>query len=230
MTGPSAAGRRRSTVDGWVMVALCTMFVACAQRAAAPGGAIEAYAAAIERKDYASAYGLMSSSYRQQVSLTDFRKTMERDANELAADARSIRESADRWSGRVTVAMPGEDRVSLSREGGSWRIDNPPLDPYGQATPRAALRSFVRAVENRRYDVLLRLAPARFRSTLTGEKLGAFWEGPASAPERAFLRELRLNLYARIAEEGDEAFMTYGTGRQVRFVREEGLWRIESPE
>jgi len=203
---------------------------ACAQRAAAPAGAIEAYAAAIDRKDYAAAYGLMSASYRQQVSLGDFRKAMERDANELAADARSLRESADRWSGRVTVAVPGDERVSLSREGGGWRLDAPPLDPYGQATPRAALRSFVRAVENHRYDVLLRLAPGRFRSTITVEKLRAFWEGAGGAPERVFLRELRLNLYARIAEEGDEAFMTYGTGRQVRFVREDGLWRIESPE
>ena len=206
------------------------MALACAQRAAAPGGAIEAYAAAIERKDYAGAYGLMSSSYRQQVSLADFRRTMERDAGELAADARSLRETADRWSGRATVVVPGDERVSLTREGGSWRLDGPPLDPYGQATPRAALRSFVRAVENRRYDVLVRLAPARFRATITPDKLRAFWEGAAGASDRAFLRELRLNLYARIAEEGEEAFMTYGTGRQVRFVREEGLWRIESPE
>jgi hypothetical protein len=202
----------------------------CAQRAAAPGGAIEAYAAAIERKDYGTAYGLMSASYRQQVSLADYRKTMERDATELAADARALRDSADRWTGRATVTLPGEERVSLSREGGGWRLDAPPLDPYGQASPRAALRSFVRAVENKRYDVLLRLAPARFRATITTDKLRAFWEGPASAQNRGFLRELRLNLYARIAEEGEEAFMTYGSGRQVRFVREEGLWRIESPE
>jgi hypothetical protein len=161
------------------VLALCALLAACAQRAAAPGGAIEAYAAAIERKDYGAAYGLMSSSYRQQVSLADFRKTMERDATELAADARSLRESADRWSGRATVTVPGDERVSLTREGGSWRLDGPALDPYGQGTPRAALRSFVRAVESRRYDVLLRLAPARFRATLTADKLRAFWEGTA---------------------------------------------------
>src|SRR5438046_1789683 len=67
-------------------------------------------------------------------------------------------------------------------------------------------------------------------SARTTGQLMAFWEGAAGAADRGFLRELRLNLYARIAEEGDEAFMTYGTGRQVRFVREDGLWRIESPE
>jgi hypothetical protein len=212
------------------LLAIGLVVAGCAQRAAAPGGAIEAYAAAIERKDYGAAYGLMSASYRQQVSLADFRRTLERDAAELSADARALRESADRWSGHATVALPGDERVSLSREGGSWRLDGPPLEPYGQASPRAALRSFVRAVENKRYDVLVRLAPARFRTGITADKLRAFWEGPTSAQNRTFLRELRLNLYARIAEEGEEAFMTYGSGRQVRFVREEGLWRIESPE
>jgi hypothetical protein len=212
------------------LLVMTLLVAACAQRAAAPGGAIEAYAAAIERKDYGAAYGLMSASYRQQVSLVDFRKLMERDAGELAADARALREGADRWSGRVTVTVAGDERVSLTREAGSWRLDGPPLDPYGQSSPRAALRSFVRAVENKRYDVLLRLAPGRFRSSITVDKLRAFWEGAAGAQSRVFLRELRLNLYARIAEEGEEAFMTYGSGRQVRFVREEGLWRIESPE
>jgi hypothetical protein len=202
----------------------------CAQRAAGPTGAIEAYAAAVERKDYAGAYELLSSAYRQQVSLVEFKKQQERDAAELAADARALRTSADRWGARVAVVLPADERASLVREGGSWRLEAPPLDPFGQGTPRAALRAFVRAIESRRYDVLARLAPARFRPGVTSEKLRVFWEGPAAAANRDLLRELRLNLGARIAEEGEEAFMTYGSGRQVRFVREEGLWRIESPE
>jgi hypothetical protein len=209
---------------------LLVSLAACAQRAAAPAGAIESYAAAVERKDYAGAYALLSSAYRQQVSLADFKAQQERDAAELVADAKSLRDGADRWSNRVTVALPGDERTSLVRESGSWRLESPPVQAYGQGTPRAALRSFVRAIENRRYDVLVRLAPVRFRSSVTAEKLRAFWEGTSSAANRVFLRDLRLNLGARIAEEGDEAFMTYGSGRQVRFVREEGLWRIESPE
>jgi len=213
-----------------LMVGLAFAAVGCAQRAAAPGGAIEAYAAAIERKDQRAAYDLMSASYRQQVSFVEFKAQMSRDAAELTADAKALRDSAGRWSARVEVALPGDERVPLVREGGGWRLDSQPLDPYGQATPRAALRSFVRAVENRRYDVLVRLAPARFRPAITVEKLRVFWEGEARAVNRPLLRELRLNLGARIAEEGDEAFMTYGSGRQVRFLREDGLWRIESPE
>jgi hypothetical protein len=202
----------------------------CAQRAAAPAGAIDAYAAAVERKDYAGAYTLLSSGYRQQVSLADFEKQQQRDAAELGADAKALRATGDRWGARASVALPNDERAFLVREGSGWRLEAPPIDPYGQGSPRAAIRSFVRAIENRRYDVLVRLAPVRFRAGVTVEKLRTFWEGPAAAANRAFLRELRLNLGARIAEEGEEAFMTYGSGRQVRFVREDGLWRIESPE
>jgi hypothetical protein len=143
---------------------------------------------------------------------------------------RALQGSADRWAGRVEVALPGDERIGLVREGGGWRLEDRPLDPYGQGTPRAALRAFVRAVETRRYDVLMRLAPARFRGALSAPKLRAFWEGEQAAQNRPLLRELRLNLTAPISEEGDEAFMTYGSNRQVRFVREEGTWCIESPE
>jgi hypothetical protein len=128
------------------------------------------------------------------------------------------------------MVLPGDERVSLVRESGGWRMETPPLEPYGQASPRAALRAFVRAVENRRYDVLVRLAPLRFRSSVTVEKLRDFWEGSTAAQNRAMLGELRLNLGGRIAEDGEEAFMMYGSGRQVHFIREDGLWRIESPE
>jgi hypothetical protein len=105
-----------------------------------------------------------------------------------------------------------------------------PFEVMGQGTPRAALRTFVRAAESGRFDVLLRLVPSRFRTSVTADKLRAFWQGEAAAPARAMLRELRLNLDARIYEEGDEAYMPYGARRQARFVREDGVWKLESPE
>jgi hypothetical protein len=203
---------------------------ACVGRAAAPPSTVLAYASAVERRDFGAAYDLMSASFKQRVSLPEFRRQMELDAPELAADVRALRDSTDRWATRVELTLPGEDHVGLVREGRAWRLEERPLDPYGQASPRAALRAFVRAIETRRYDVLLRLAPARFRGALSTGKLRAFWEGDEAAQNRPLLRELRLNLSAPISEEGDEAFMTYGTNRQVRFVREDALWRIESPE
>ena len=210
--------------------ALVLLSLACAPRAAAPANAVLSYAAAVERRDFTTAYALMSSSYRQRVPLGEFRHSLEQDAPELAADARALRAAADRWGARVEMVLPAEARVTVVREGTSWRLEDRPVDPFGQETPRAALRAFLRAVESRRWDVLLRLAPAHVRGALTAEKLQAFWEGEQGPANRALLRELRLNLGAPIAEEGEEAFMTYGSSHQVRFVREEGSWRIESPE
>ncbi len=115
-------------------------------------------------------------------------------------------------------------------ENGGWRLDGQPFAPFNQATPRACLRTFLRAAESRRYDVLLRLVPRRFRSAVTLDGLRLAWEGEQAAQNRALLRELRLHAGDRIAEDGDEAVMAYGVNRQVRFVREEGAWRIESPE
>ncbi len=209
---------------------MLVLALGCATRAAGPGQALETYASALERKDYATAYGLTSGSYRQHVSLDDFRRQMQADATELAADAHSLRENAARWGSRVDVVIGRDERVTLVREGAAWRLETPPFEPYGQGTPRAALRTFVRAVEGRRYDVLLRLVPARYRAAVTADKLRAYWEGDQAAAHRALLRDLRLALDARIVEEADEAFVTYGASRQVRFVREEGFWRIESPE
>jgi hypothetical protein len=203
---------------------------ACAPRPAAPTNAVLAYASAVERRDFSTAYALMSASYRQRVSLGEFRRSLEQDAPELAADARAVKASADHWGTRVEMTLPGDDRVAVVREGTAWRLADRPLDPFGQETPRAALRAFLRAVESGRYDVLLRLAPGRVRGALTAEKLRAFWEGEQANQNRALLRELRLNVSAPISEESDEAFMTYSSNRQVRFVKEEGSWRIESPE
>lgn len=212
----------------WPALALLAL-VACAHRSA-PAEALDAYAAAVERRDFGTAYGMMSSAFRDRVSLAEYRGQMERDAADVAAEATSLRQSMNRWGGRLEIPIAPDERVSLVREGGSWRLDDQPFEPYGQGTPRAALRAFVRAVETRRYDVLVRLAPARFRPALTVERLRAYWEGENASEHRNLLREIRLALGTRIAQEGDEAFMTYGNNRQVRFVREDGLWRIETPE
>jgi hypothetical protein len=209
---------------------LALLLAACAPRPAAPTTAVLAYATAVERRDFTTAYALMSAPYRQRVSLAEFRHTLEQDAPELAADARAVRASADRWGTKVEMTLPGDERVEVVREGSAWRLADRPLDPFGQDTPRAALRAFLRAVESGRYDVLLRLAPGRVRGALTADKLRAFWEGEQASQNRTLLSELRLNVSAPISEDGDEAFMTYSSNRQVRFVKEEGSWRIESPE
>jgi hypothetical protein len=211
--------------------AACLLLVAaCAERAASPAGALGQYGAALERQDWTGAYRLMSASYRRRVSPAEFRKLMQAASADNRSTGRALRENAAAWASRAEVVLGEGERVSLVREGGTWRLESPPFEPFGQETPRAALRAFIHAVEGARYDVLMELAPARYRADITPDKLRAFWESQGQQKKRAMLPALRLALERRIIEEGDEAYLVYDGGRQVRFVREEGLWRIETPE
>jgi hypothetical protein len=209
---------------------LLLLLGSCAERAGSPAGALGQYGAALEREDWAAAYRLMSAAYRKRVSLEAFRKQMAAARGDGKLAGRALRENAAAWAARAEIALGDGERVSLVREAGTWRLENPPFEPFGQDTPRAALRAFIHAVEGSRYDMLLELAPARYRADVTVEKLRTYWQGQGGDRRRALLGALRLALERRIIEEGDEAYLVYDGGRQVRFVREEGLWRIESPE
>ena len=225
-----AAARRRPAVLALVL-GLAGGAAAC--RHAAPQGperTIAAFADAVERKDWGAAYALMSEDYRQRVALVDFRAQLDAGGAETAAAAHKLREAAPRGELRVEIEIDLGEKLPLVLENGAWRVDSQPFDFYSQKTPRAALRSFIRALERRRYDVVERLVPARYRQTVTPEKLREYWEGERAADNQKLLRELRAHVAARIVEEGDEAHMPYGVKSEVRFVREDGLWRIEDPD
>jgi hypothetical protein len=88
----------------------------------------------------------------------------------------------------------------------------------------------VRALEQRRYDIVLRLCPTRRRAGLSVEALRAFWEGEHKTENVALLQSLREALGAPIVEIGDEARLSYGAGSEARLVREDGVWKIEDPD
>ena len=212
------------------LVALACGIGGCRHAAPAPTDALAAFGAAIERQDLAAAYDLMSDAYRARISRAEFERQVRLAPAESSAAGRALRDHADAWGSRVQVTLGGDEQVELVRERGSWRLERPPLSPFVQDSPRAALRTFIHALEAARYDLLVQLAPARYRSAVTPEKLRAYWQALGAERTAALLRDLRLAADERIVEEGDEAFVVYGEGRQVRFVREDELWRIESPE
>jgi hypothetical protein len=216
---------------GIALAVLATCVLAdCRHAAPTPADALAAFGAAMERQDWAAAYGLMSASFRARVSRAELEQQVRRAFGDAGAAGRALREDTKRGGDRVAITLEADRRVKLVRENGAWRLEQLPVDPFAQDTPRAALRAFIAALEAGRYDVLVELAPARYRAQLTPEKLRSFWHDLGAERAAALLRDLRRALDERIVEEGDEAFVVYGRGRQVRFVREEGLWRIESPE
>ena len=212
----------------WAVLAGAALVAGCAHPTAGPTASVAAFAAAVDRRDYKAAYALTSSDYQKRVPLAAFRAEV--DARAAAgrplAEALVPRAPA---APRVSLELADGDALPLVQEDGGWRIDAPPLDPWPRRTPRAALRSFVRALSERRYDVLVRFAPARYRVGLTAEKLRQMWEGERKAENQRLLSELRANLTAPIVELGDEAHMPYGD-HEVRFQREEGAWTIADPD
>lgn len=194
-----------------------------------PSAAIEAYAEALRTKDAAQAHALLTREDARTRSRAELAKALEvhaAEAEELAARL----ERAERPRVFATVQLDDGSELRLERAAhGGFRVVDPLTRFYAQSSPREALKSFIRAVERQRWDVLLALMPRRERAGLDARQLRESLE-PA--------REELSRLVALLASEqnnpievvGDRATMPYGESFTARFLREDGLWKIEDPE
>jgi hypothetical protein len=225
---PSSSTRQPAVV---LILLTAGVLLGCARPAGDPASTLSALGAALERKDWDAAYALTSADFRARVPLAAFRAELEESGASTQQLARRLRAAGEAAPARVTVELAPGEPLGLVDESGRWRVTDTSLfEPWSQKTPRAALRSFVRALEERRYDVVLRLCPMRRRAGLSVEALRAYWEGEHKAENAALLARLRDALAAPIVEIGDEARLPYGEGRQARLVREDGVWKIEDPD
>jgi len=223
----------RSRGRRWALLAVAgALLGGCGHRAEAPSETLTAYGAAIERKDYAAAYALTSSEMRQRVPFEAFKAALDSGGDDAQAFGHRVREGAGKAPLHAEVDVDLGEKLPLVFEAGRWRVDGQPFDNWSQKTPRAALLSFVRALSRRRYDVALRLVPNRYRPGLSAEKLREYWEGEQKAENAQLLDRLRaaVSAGAPIVELGDEAHMPYGDRYEMRFVREDGAWKIEDPD
>jgi hypothetical protein len=89
------------------------------------------------------------------------------------------------------------------------------------------VQGFARALERKRYDVILRYVPDQHREGLDAAKLKDSWEGHDREEMEQVLSALKQALpNATIEETGERATMPYGAGT-MQLVREHGLWKIE---
>src|SRR5262249_6813917 len=158
-----------------------------------------------------------------------FQRMIRENPEEVREIARSLRRptsSPPRVT--ATVTAPSGESVLLVYQNGAWRVDGSAVDLYSQATPDAAVRAFVRAFGNKRYDVLLRFVPDAQRQGMTEAQLRTAWEGEQRDELVRLTEALRAALpTARFEIIGERATMAYGAGGTVELVREQGNWKIE---
>jgi hypothetical protein len=216
---------RSLAISLWAVVLLA----GCPKPPAGPDTALRAYLDAVAANRLDDAYRLMSSEYR---------KTHDRAAFERALSA-DARRGVDKLRGaRVELLAEAQlddgERLPLVVENGAWRIARDPLDFYPQRTPAEALRSFIRAIENKRWDATLKFVPARYRATINLEAVRARWEGERRVELLAELEAIRGALQRgepfELGPPEGEARLSVGERKQARLVREDGEWKIETLE
>ena len=211
-----------------LMVALG--LTACAHRPEEPSATMASFGAALTRGDLRAAYQLTSVAFQRRMPYEAFAAALTAAGTEPAALGRRLVAEAGAVAPRVDVTLQLGEEVPLVLEGGRWRIDGPVYEAWGQATPRAAVQTFVRALDAHRYDIVLRLVPDRYRAGLTADRLRLFWEGEHKEEHQALLARVRAAARGPLTETGDEARLVVAPDRVVRLVREAGQWKIEDPD
>jgi hypothetical protein len=214
-----------------MLVALSLSGLGCAgaQASSNPEQVLTAYANALRAGRLDEAYSLLSEDAKKNIHFEQFKRIAQENPEQIQELARALtrpKSSPPRVTATVT-ALDGQVLL-LVYDGGVWRVDGSAIDLYSQATPEAALAAFVRALANKRYDVLLRFVPDAEREGLSVGELKTAWEGEQKDEMTRLGEALKTALpSARFEVVGDRATMAYGAGGTVELLREHGNWKLE---
>jgi hypothetical protein len=214
-----------------VALAAPAVLFACtaSSNVATPETTLSAYSHSIQRGQLDEAYALLSSEAKRAIPFTEFKRMIQ----ENPEQAQELMRAFDRprsGPARVTAEVSGADGepLLLVYENGAWRVDGSAIDLYSQVTPETAARAFVRAVENKRYDLLLRFVPDGQREGLSDANLRAAWEGEQKQDMARLIEVLKAALpTGRFELVGERATLALGAGGTLELVREHGAWKVE---
>lgn len=209
---------------------LCSGFLSgCHSRGAqsTPEATIQQLANALQQGRYSDAYDCMSRSYRERIGRQQFIEHLRASPSEARQTALSLRQ-LQRPSERYAIVSYGEhEELRMVHDSGHWRIATDVADFYSQQNPRLCLRSFVRAMERHRYDVVMRFVPNQDLEGMSPDTIQQAAEGDEREEVERLLANLRMSLNNPIEERGDRATMAYGERFHVQFLYEDGVWKIE---
>jgi len=191
-----------------------------------PTSAVSEYRQALEKRDYSAAYQMMSERFRARHSKKEFIRTLKANPREVAHTVRQMKKIGDSAEIGAELRYGLSESLRLVWRKGRWQIETDPTAYYSQASPRDALRSFVRAYQLKRWDILLRFVPDDYRKRMNVTLLRKQFEGSGHEDIVGMMGILAASLDRPIEDKGDEARMKYGDRSEVQFVFEGGSWKI----
>lgn len=196
-------------------------------RAEDPQSVLRSYSRALDEGRADDAYRMLSEEARRGISLEAFRRVVKDNPEEVREIAKALARPTASPVVTATVTSSNGQELQLVLEKGRWRVEATSIDLYAQDTPRHSIQGFVRAVERKRYDVVLKFVPDSHKEGLDATKLKTAWEGHDKEEIEQVVSSLKQALpTASIEETGERATMAYGAGT-MQLVRERGLWKIE---
>jgi hypothetical protein len=199
-----------------------------------PRSALDQYAEALEQGRVKDAYALLSREAKRSIPYAAFERMVRDNPSEIKALAEALARPSSPPLVTAMVTAPNGETLLLVYEDGAWKIDGSAVDLYSQATPEAAVVAFIRAYENKRYDVLMRFVPESAKHgdakgpPLDVKRLQSAWQGEQKDEMDRLTQALRAALpTAKFELIGNRATMAYGAGGTVEFLREDGVWKIE---
>lgn len=221
-----------------------------------PLGTALRYLDAASAGDVETCYGLLSESAQARCDRTCLARILGRQRAEFRAARDELRSYITTGQSPTTLAdyrasvrfrdgselqlvQPTATGPSSQRSPASlaYQIDGNPLSFYPQSTPEQALRSFLLAVERKRWDVLVNFLPRSLAApapgvTYSADQIRTRFEGPTQADIARQLSTLRQHLGepVQISPNGNEARLPVGDHREARLLLEEGSWRISQLE
>lgn len=210
-----------------VSLAASMLVTGCVGAPQDPESVLHSYARALEDGRAEDAYRMLSDDARRGLSLEAFRRMLLESHDDVHEVGQALSRPTSPPVVTATLSTASGQAIDLVLENGKWKVEATAIDLYAQDTPRHAVLGFVRALDRKRYDVILRYVPDAHKEGLDPAKLKAAWEGHDKEEMDQVLAALKAALpTVAIEEVGDSAQMPYGPGT-MRLVREHGLWKIE---
>ncbi len=216
------------TVDSIIASVLASMLEACSAGVHPVDRDLATLRAGLVGGQYEEAWAGLSAEQREILDAEAFKDALEKDP-QIAKDLVALIDQAlvdpeIVLSARITLEDGRELVMTLVQ--GSWVLESPTTTFYGQATPREALVSFLKAYAAGRWDVMADLVPSSYSVEDDAAVLEKAWSDPEGREviER-LIKVIEEHLDDEIEVQGNRAFLRHPEG-QVTFMREGGLWVI----